>query len=148
VGGINSTKTLRRSLDRGIIHRVLTVYFYKTTEETFGLPTYLFFESVFQDVENVSKYLLEYQYLSPVFEYDGLLLQMESKLWWNLSKSVQELGNIYSDNNLIKTLFFSRNILDEMSDIVDDIIEIQNKLVNQDIIFNYSSVLQMIELIK
>ena len=133
VEGINSTKALKQSLDRGVIHRVLTVYFYKTTEETFGLPTYLFFEAVFQDVENVSNYLLEYQYLSPEFEYDGLLLQKESILWWNLSKNIQELGIIYSDNNLIKTLFISRNILDEMFDIIDDIIVIQNKLVDQDI---------------
>jgi hypothetical protein len=133
VSGINSTKALRQSLNRGIIHRVMTVYFYKTTEETFGLPTYLFFESVFQDVENVSNYLLENQYLSPVFKYDGLLLQKESMLWWNLSKSVQELGIIYSDNNLIKTLFISKNILDEMVDIVDEIIDIQYKIIDQEI---------------
>jgi hypothetical protein len=134
VSGINSTKALRQNLDRGIIHRVLTVYFYKTTEETFGLPNYLFFEAVFQDVENVSMYLLEYEYLSPVFEHDGLLLQKESMLWWNLSKSVQELGIIYLDNNLIKTLFLSGDILDEMFDIVDEIIEIQNKLIDQEIL--------------
>ena len=112
----------------------MNTYFYKTTEETFGLPTYLFFEAVFQDVENVSNYLLEYQYLSPEFEYDGLLLKKESMLWWNLSKSVQELGNIYSDNNLIKTLFLSTDLFDEMFDIVDDIIEIQKKLVDQEIL--------------
>ena len=70
VSGVNATKTLKQSMQKGVIHRVLTVYFYKTTEETFGLPTYIFFESVFQDVENVSQYLLEYQYLSPVFAYD------------------------------------------------------------------------------
>jgi hypothetical protein len=55
-------------------------------------------------------------------------------LWWNLSKSVQELGIIYLDNNLIKTLFLSGDILDEMFDIVDEIIEIQNKLIDQEIL--------------
>ena len=54
-------------------------------------------------------------------------------LWWNLSRSVQELGIIYSDNNLIKTLFLSKNILDEMVDIVDEIIYIQNKIIDQEI---------------
>ncbi|MEA3458384.1 MAG: C39 family peptidase [Candidatus Thermoplasmatota archaeon] len=134
VSGVNATKTLKQSLQRGIIHRVLTVYFYETTEDTFGLPTHLFFGSVFQDVENVSHYLLKYQYLSPDFEHDGLLLQKESMLWWNLTICVQELGIIYSDNNLIKTLFLSKDILDEMVDIVDEIIEIQNKIIDQEIL--------------
>jgi hypothetical protein len=133
VSGVNATKTLRQSLQKGVIHRTLTVYFYKSTEETFELPTYIFFESVFQDVENVSKYLLENQYLSPVFEYDGLLLQKESMFWWNLSLSVKELGIIYTDNNLIRTLFLSNIILDEMVDILDEIIIIQNKIIYQEI---------------
>ena len=133
VNGVNATKTLKQSLQKGVIHRALTVYFYKTTEETYGLPMYLFFESVFQDVENVSQYLLEYQYLSPVFAYDGLLLQKESMLWWNLTICVQELGRIYSDNNLIKTLFLSKDILDDMVDIVDDIIDVQNEIIDQEI---------------
>jgi len=131
VSGVNATETLKQSLEKGVINRVLTVYFYKTTEETFGLPTYLFFESVFQDVENVSNYLLEYQYLSPVFEHDGLLLQKESMLWWNLSRSVKELGIIYSDNNLIKTLFLSNDILDEMLDIANEIIDIQHIIITK-----------------
>ena len=134
VSGVNATKTLKQSIQKGVIHRALTVYFYKTTEETFGLPTCIFFESVFQDVENVSQYLLENQYLSLVFTYDGLLLQKESMLWWNLSRSVQELGIIYSDNTLIKTLFLSKDILDEMVDIVDEIIDIQNKIIDQEIL--------------
>ena len=133
VSGVNSTKTLRQSFMKGFIHRVLTVYFYKNTEEKFGLPTYLFFESVFQDVENVSNYLLEYQYLSPIFAYDGLLLKKESILWWNLSRKVQNLEFIYSNNNLIKTLLLSREIFDEMIEIVDEIINIQNRIIIQEI---------------
>lgn len=131
VSGINSTITLKQSLQKGFIHRVLTLYIYKTTEEMFELPTYLFFESVFQDVENVSRYLLEHKNLSPVIAYDGVLLQKESTLWWNLSRCVQELGVIYSDNTFVKTLLLSHDVLDEMVDIVDEIIDIQNQLIDQ-----------------
>ena len=38
-----------------------------------------------------------------------------------------------SDNNLIKTLFLSKDILDEMTDIIEEIIEIQNKIIDQEI---------------
>ena len=54
-------------------------------------------------------------------------------LWWNLSKKVQDLGIIYSDNNLIKTLFLSKDILDEMMDILNEIIDVQNKIIDQKI---------------
>jgi hypothetical protein len=133
VSGVNSTIALKHSLQTGILHRVLTVYFYKMNEETFGLPYYTFYESVFQDVENVSQYLLENQYLSPVFKSEGLLLQKESQLWWNLSLCVKKLGIINSENNLLRSLLLSKNILDQMVDIVDEIIEIQNKIIDQEI---------------
>jgi hypothetical protein len=133
VSGVNATKALKQGLEKGLIHRALTVYLYKTTEETFGLPLYLFFEAVFVDVENVSQYLLENKNLSPVFAFDGVLLQKESMLWRNLTLCVKEIGIIYSNNTVIKTLFLSRDFLDEMVDIMDKIIEIQNKIIDQDI---------------
>ena len=127
--GVNASKALKRDLQPGLIHRITTVNIYKNYNKNMDLPVDIFYDSIYIEKHNVSRYLLDNNHLSPVCTHDGVLLQEESHLWRNLSLLVQELNRISENNGLIKTLILSGDLLNEMTIVLEDIIDIEETII-------------------
>jgi hypothetical protein len=88
---------------------------------------------VFQQIENVSTYLLEQQNLSPVCLHDGTLLKQESILWKKLVVSFKEIQDVNMNNSLVKTLMVTDPIFDEIVITIDEIIDIEQQILNNNL---------------
>jgi hypothetical protein len=125
--GVDAAKQQKIDI-HGPLQRLITLYLYKQYE-TIISPYYAYYD-VFQQIENVSKYLLEQQNLSSICLNDGLLLNQESKLWKNLSIYFKEIQEINLNNSLIKTFLLTNAVFNEIEKTIDEIINIEKEIIN------------------
>ena len=126
--GINAAE--KQKIDvHGPLQRFITLFLYKQYETMLLSPYYGYYD-VFQQIENVSTYLLEQQDLSSLCLHDGLLLKQESTLWKNLSIYFKEIQEINLNNSLVKTLMLTNPIFDEIMKTIDEIIDIEKEVLN------------------
>jgi hypothetical protein len=126
--GINAAE--KQKIDvHGPLQRLITLYLYKQYETMLLSPYYGYYD-VFQQIENVSTYLLEQQNLSSLCLHDGLLLKHESMLWKNLSIYFKEIQEINLNNSLVKTFMLTNPIFDEIMKTIDEIIDIEQEILN------------------
>ena len=129
--GINAAEKQKMDV-RGPLQRFITIYLYKQYETMFLSPYYGYYD-VFQQIENVSTYLLEQQNLSTLCLHDGLLLKHESMLWENLSIYFKEIQEINLNNSLVKTFMLTNPIFDEITKTIDEIIDIEQEILNNNL---------------
>jgi len=116
----------------GPLQRLRTLSLYKQYE-TMLLSPYYFYYDVFQQLENVSTYLLEQRNLSPLCLYDGTLLKQESTLWNKLVFYFKEIQDVNMNNSLVKTLMLTNPIFDEIVITLDEIIDIEQQILNNNL---------------
>jgi len=126
--GINAAEKQKIDVN-GPFQRLITLYLYKQYETMLFSPYYGYYD-VFQQIENVSTYLLEQQNLSLLCLHDGLLLKQESILWNNLSIYFKEIQEINLNNSLVKTFMLTNPIFDEIMKTIDEIINIEQEILN------------------
>jgi hypothetical protein len=129
--GINATEKQKIDIN-GPVQRLRTLSLYKQYETTLLSPYYFYYD-VFQQLENVSTYLLEQQNLSPLCLHDGLLLKQESTLWKKLVSYYKEIQETNINNSLIKTLMLTNPLFDEMVKTLDEIIDIEQQILNNNL---------------
>jgi hypothetical protein len=129
--GINATEKQKIDI-HGPVQRLRTLSLYKQYE-TMSLSPYYFYYDVFQQIENVSTYLLEQQNLSSLCLHDGILLRQESTLWKKLVSYYKEIQEININNSLIKTLMLTNPIFDEIVITLDEIIGIEQQILNNNL---------------
>lgn len=129
--GIHATEQQRIHV-LGPLQRLRTLALYKQYE-TMLLSPYYFYYDVFQQIENVSTYLLEQQNLSPLCLHDGILLKQESTLWKKLVFYFEEIQAINMNNSLIKTLMVTNPIFNEILITIDEIIDIEQQILNNNL---------------
>ena len=126
--GIHAAEKQRMHVS-GSLQRLRMLSLYKQYETMLLSPYYAYYD-VFQQIENVSTYLLEQQNLSPLCLHDGMLLKQESMHWKKLVfyfKDIQEVNLNYS---LVKTLVLTNPIFDEILISIDEIIDIEKEILN------------------
>jgi hypothetical protein len=116
----------------GPLQRLRTLSLYKQYETTLLSPYYFYYD-VFQQIENVSTYLLEQQNLSPLCLHDGILLKQESTLWEKLVFYFKEIQDINMNNSLVKTLILTNPIFNEVVITIDEIIDIEQQILNNNL---------------
>lgn len=114
------------------LQRLRTLSLYKQYE-TMMLPPYYAYYDVFQQIENVSTYLLEQQNLSPLCLHDGALLKEESIHWKKIVIYFMEIQEVNLNNSLIKTLMLTNPIFDEIIKTIDEIIDIEKEIFNNNL---------------
>ena len=125
--------------------RLRTLSLYKQYETMMLSPYYAYYD-VFQQIENVSTYLLEQQNLSQLCLHDGTLLKEESIHWKKIVIYFMEIQEVNLNNSLIKTLMLTNPIFDEIVKTIDEIIDIEKEILNNNLKRDNANHMKMVKL--
>ena len=132
--GINAIKTFRKDLRMGVTHRFSTILFYKLFI-SLNANLSSTYKTISLEKNNISQYLFKLsnsfndEKLSLLCKHDASLLLHESNSWLNFSKIIANLEVIIRNNNFLKILFFSFPYTLKMKKVLNEIIEIENKII-------------------
>jgi len=141
--GVEAIKSLKidfRSINF-LFNFIPKIPFYKSINliATLLKQTYVFpfteikhsFQYLFIEKHNISQYLVENKYISPICIHDAILLDKEAECWKNLTLLTEELNVIVKNNScLMKIFILSKPILDRMVDTIDRIIFLEKAIIN------------------
>jgi len=124
--GIKAVKLFRYDFGIGLTRRFTTILNYGRLNKTsLNINSY----GISVERYNVSQYLLENQHLSEICRPIGLLLQNESKCWNNVRLHILEICEISKGKNILKTLFLTLPITNEIRRELTKIITIENSII-------------------
>ena len=125
--GINAAETQLKDT-QDILQRSITLALYKYYETNILSPGHFYYD-VFQQIENVSTYLLTYQDLSPACRHDGLLLQQEAFQWRNISQYFLEIQKINMKYSVFVTFLKTNYLFDAIEKAITEIIVLERAIV-------------------
>ncbi len=157
--GINTVKTLKNHLGKGIQNHITTLILYKSTlltrlfyiqynmckfvEKIFSSNINLayyksllnYFHEIAIEKHNISQYLQKNQYhindtnLSKICQHDAILLKQESENWTKLAKNFYD----FLERGVFMTSIYAIPKIKEMATTTEDIILIESKIIDNSI---------------